>query len=92
MCNINYARIHIARVDTQYIARVSHVRAATIKEDSHLRICPYKEGVGNAQSQMPLHVVGRLMSSWYHLAFSSLYTHFNFLFSYYNYLFLLVEG
>ena len=42
-CNINYARIHIARaekqdalgaVDTQYVALVSHVCAATTKGDS----------------------------------------------------------
>ena len=45
-CNINYARIRIvraekqdalgARVDTQYVALVSHVCAATTKGDSPL--------------------------------------------------------
>ena len=46
-CNINYARIHIARaekqdalprvrVDKQCVARVSHARAATTKGDSPL--------------------------------------------------------
>ena len=28
------------------------------REIPHLRKCPYKEGVGTAQNQMPLHVVG----------------------------------
>ena len=42
------------------------------REIPHLRKCPYKEGVGTAQNQMPLHVVGRflppfewLMGSWW---------------------------
>ena len=29
------------------------------REIPHLRKCPYKEGVGIAQNQIPLHVVGR---------------------------------
>ena len=46
------------RIDTLYVALVSLVRAATTKGDSDLRICPYNEGVGTVQNQMPLHVVG----------------------------------
>ena len=68
VCNINCARIRIAhgkagharmRIDTQnVVALVSHLCIATTKEDSHLMICPYNAGVGTAQSEMPLHVVG----------------------------------
>ena len=43
------------------------------REIPHLRKCPYKEGVGTAQNQIPLHVVwrslppfGRLMDSCYY--------------------------
>ena len=57
------------RVDTQYVAFVSHVHvcAVTTKGDSHLRKCPYKESVGTSQNQMPLHVVGHYLppfGSW----------------------------
>ena len=39
------------RDDTQYVAFVSHVCAATTKGDSPLEECPYKEGVGTAQNK-----------------------------------------
>ena len=70
-CNINYckfasrarkSRTRSVRVDTLYVSLVSHARAATASEIPHLRKCSYKEGVGTAQNQMPLHVVGRSLT------------------------------
>ena len=43
-------------VDTQYALRLFHTYALPQRpqrEIPHLRKCPYKEGVGTAQNQMP---------------------------------------
>ena len=65
-CNINYARIRIARAEKQDALWCASTRCTLRlfhsylqrpqREIPHLRIRPYKEGVGTAESQMPLHV------------------------------------
>ena len=75
------------RVDTQYVALVSHICVTTTKGDSPLEEMSiiYKEGVETAQNQMPLYVVGRSLPPFGRLMGCCQYTYMYGIISWLNY-------